>query len=103
MDARMSPEQLRAFARSILDRKMRAGWRRDAIIGIEYEGFNGPAHASYLISGGKISVCQEFEILIRHTDKTAVTFRMAQLLDEELPIPHPTPALPAGVQMDLFG
>lgn len=93
----MAPDQLRAFARSILDRKMRKGWRPEQIQRIEYEAFTGPAHASYLISAGKISVCQEDQYLIRHTDAWAVTFRMADLLREEATQP---PALPA--QLDLF-
>jgi|GEM_PF-1511111 len=93
----MTPDQLRAFARSILDRKLRKGWRPDQIQRIEYEAFTGPAHASYLISAGKISVCQEDQYLIRHTDAWAVTFRMADLLREEA---IPPPALTA--QLDLF-
>lgn len=93
----MAPDQLRAFARSILERKLRAGWRRDQILRIEYEGFTGPAHAGYLISAGKISVCQENQYLIRHTDAWAVTFRMADLLRDE---PAPPPA--ASAQLDLF-
>lgn len=93
----MSPEQLRAFARSILDRKLRAGWSREQIVRIEYEGFTGPAHAGYLISAGKISVCQERQYLIRHADPWAVTFRMADLLRDD-----PAPLLLAPAQLDLF-
>lgn len=93
----MLPEQLRAFARSILGRKQRAGLRREQILRIEYEGFTGPAHAGYLISAGKISVCQENQNLIRHTDAWAVTFRMADLLRDE---PAPPPA--AAAQLYLF-
>ena len=93
----MARVQLRAFARSILDRKLRKGWRPEQIQRIEYEAFTGPAHASYLISAGKISVCQEDQYLIRHTDAWAVTFRMADLLREEA---TPPPALPS--QLDLF-
>lgn len=93
----MDNQQLRAFALSILQRKIRAGWRKDSILGIQYEGFTGPAHASYLISQGTISVVQVGECLMRHSDPQATTFRMVELLADGpvLPSPH------AG-QLELF-